>query len=160
MFNIPKRPGCKKDAEGKILQVAEKIKGGTIPSHHIKYVLDELGFKFLATIEYGQIEKDLLGSKDAITISELVDYLMKHIYDYTSKENLTTAVRFFDMDNSGKISPEELESMLNTFSKNEEEYLKPEEIKEIIRTDKKSMKGDQIGTDLLIENLWNTWKSK
>ena len=64
------------------------------------------------------------------------------------------------MDNSGKINPEELESMLNTFSKNEQEYLEPNEIKEIIRTGKKSRKDGQISTDHLIDNLWGTWKCK
>ena len=55
MFAIPKK------------SKSEKIPPGIIPADRIKYVLTELGFTFLATIEYDEIEKDLIGSKSEIS---------------------------------------------------------------------------------------------
>ena len=146
MFNIPKK------------SKSEVIPAGYIPANRIPFVLTELGFNFLATIKYQQVEQDLIKSSDMISIKDMVQYLSKYITKYTSHENLTNAINFFDMDSDGKIQPEELESMLNTFSKNEQEYLTQKDIKEIIRTGQKSRIAGTISTEHMIDNLYGTWK--
>ena len=148
MFNIPKK------------SKTEKIPAGFIPANRISYVLTELGFNFLATIKYLKVETELIKNNEMISIKEFLEYLNKYITKYTSKENLTNAINYFDMDGDGKIQPEELDSMLTTFSKNEEEYLTSKEIKEIIRTGQKSHLGGYISTEHMVDNLWGTWNNK
>ena len=55
MFAIPKK------------SKSEKIPAGIIPADRMKFVLTELGFTFLATIEYDDVEKELIGNKNEIS---------------------------------------------------------------------------------------------
>mmetsp|Transcript_13576 Transcript_13576/g.23105 ORF Transcript_13576/g.23105 Transcript_13576/m.23105 type:complete len:119 (+) Transcript_13576:16-372(+) len=97
MFNFPKK------------SKQEKIPQGYIPVDRLNYVLEELGFSFLCTVEQQELHKSLIGREDRdlsmgenmLHKKDLVNFLAKYIIEYTDIEKIKEAVNFFDMDSDG-----------------------------------------------------------
>ena len=144
----------------------DKIPIGYIPADKLGLVLTDLGFGYLATIEFQEVKDQLLDSQsrdtshgpNMVSVEDLLKFLSPHIDRYTNKQELVEAVNYFDTDKDGQLQPDELESMLLTFNTEEHEYLDTKQIREIVKLGQNSKSEGQVQTDKLVNNIWQAWQ--
>ena len=97
MFNIPR--------ESK----TEVIPNGFVPMDKLKFVLQDLGFTYLAINKRDKIVKKIneLEKRDSsqgekyVSNKDLVTVLSKYIIKYTDRQKLIDVIKFFDPSGSG-----------------------------------------------------------